>query len=94
MIFPEDHKRCQAFADPDMMIERIRQTLDGILRDYFRVLRPGQDHYVWKEFDLLLVPGSEERKVLSGIKNAEPSADEEFLRKELGKCSGSEERGG
>lgn len=94
MIFPEDHKLCQAFAGPDMMIERIRQAPDGILRDYFRVLRPGQDHYIWKEFDLLLVPGSEERKVLSCINNAEPSADEEFLRKELGRCSGSEETGG
>lgn len=76
------------------MIERIRQAPGRILRYYFRGLRPGQDHYVWKKFNLLLVRGSEERKVLSCIKNAEPSADEEFLRKELGKCSGSEERGG
>ena len=93
MIFPEDQKRYEAYADPDTMVERIRQTPDGILRDYFRVLRPGQGHYVWKEFNLLLVPGSEERKVLSCIKNAEPSADEEFLKKELGKDMGSRREG-
>ncbi len=93
MIFPEDQKRYEAYADPDTMIERIRKTPDGILRDYFRVLRPGKGQYVWKEFNLLLVPGSEERKVLSCIKNAEPSADEEFLKKELGKDMGSRRKG-
>ncbi|MGN0364235.1 MAG: EAL domain-containing protein, partial [Bilifractor sp.] len=30
MIFPQDRERYRAFADPDSMVERIRQTTDGI----------------------------------------------------------------
>lgn len=93
MVFREDQKRYAAFADADTMIERIRQTPDGVLRDYFRVLRSADENYVWKEFSLFLVPGSQETKVLSCIKSAEPSADADFLKKLWEKC-GTEEKGG
>lgn len=93
MVFREDQKRYAAFADADTMIERIRQTPDGVLRDYFRVLRSADENYVWKEFSLFLVPGSRETKVLSCIKSAEPSADADFLKKLWGRC-GTEEKGG
>jgi len=73
IIHPQDRERYWAFANPDTMIERILQTSDGVERDYFRVLLPtddGKEKYVWKEFNLLLIPGSENQKVLSCIKNA------------------------
>lgn len=78
MIYPEERDRYRAFADPDTMIDRIRQTSDGVQRDYFRVLLPaedGEENYVWKEFNLLIIPGSENKRVLSCIKNAEPTYD-------------------
>lgn len=77
LVHPEDQKRYEAFADPDTMVKRIQQAEGGILRDFFRVLLPDnhvQNKYMWKEFDLLLIPGSDDEKVLSCIKSIEPTA--------------------
>ena len=77
LVHPEDQKRYEAFADPDTMVKRIQQAEGGILRDFFRVLLPdnhGQNKYMWKEFDLLLIPGSDDEKVLSCIKSIDPTA--------------------
>ncbi|MGN0433491.1 MAG: hypothetical protein ACI4EB_03055, partial [Bilifractor sp.] len=82
MIFPEDRERYWAFADPDTMIERLRKAPDGVCRDYFRVLHTADDQkgsFEWKEFNLLLIPGSEEQKVLSCIKNAGPTEGRKFV---------------
>ena len=82
MISPEDRERYWAFADPDTMIERLRKAPDGVCRDYFRVLHTADDQkgsFEWKEFNLLLIPGSEEQKVLSCIKNAEPTEGRKFV---------------
>ncbi len=76
LVHPEDRKRYQAFADPDTMVKRIQQTDGGILRDFFRVMLPDSDgkyKYMWKEFDLLLIPGTDDEKILSCIKSIEPT---------------------
>ena len=84
LVHPEDQKRYRAFADPDTMVKRIQQTEDGILREFFRVLLPDSERkyrYMWKEFDLLLIPGSDDEKVLSCIKSIEPTSHASELRK-------------
>lgn len=82
MIYPDDQERYWQFANPDTMQERLQSTPDGILRAFFRVLLPNDNRqyvYMWKEFNLLAVPGDENGQVLSCIKSIEPSsADSAF----------------
>ncbi len=79
LIYAEDQERYRQFVDPDTMLQRLQNSPEGILRSFFRVLLPdhnGRYVYQWKEFNLLLVPGSEEKRVLSCIKSIEPTANE------------------
>lgn len=86
MVYPDDRERYWTFADPDTMIDRIQHSPDGVLRDYFRVLltdNSSQQKYVWKEFNLLLIPGSDDKKVLSAIKNSLATSDLNYIVTEL-----------
>lgn len=87
MIYPDDRERYWKFADPDTMIRRIQQSSDGILRDSFRVMLPNRKNpkYVWREFNLLLVPGSNDKKVLSAIKDSLATDDLNIIIRELAK---------
>lgn len=73
MVHPEDGERYKIYADPDTMKDRLHSAPGGILRDYFRILRnegSGETKYIWMEIDLLLIPRSNDSKILSCIKNA------------------------
>lgn len=73
MIHPEDRDRYVVFADPDTMKDRLHEAPGGILRDYFRILRSdvsGEQKYLWMEIDLLLIPRTNDSKILSCIKDA------------------------
>lgn len=77
MVHPDDRKRYALYADADTMKDRLQNANGGILRNYFRVLRPetsGEQKYIWMEIDLMLIPGTDESKILSCIKNAQPSS--------------------
>lgn len=77
MVHPYDRKRYALYADADTMKDRLQNAKGGILRNYFRVLRPetsGEQKYIWMEIDLMLIPGTDESKILSCIKNAQPSS--------------------
>lgn len=81
MVHPEDRERYWDFADPDTMLDRLKSRPDGILRDFFRVLLPDDNRrfvYKWEEFNLLLVPGSDDGKVLSCIKGTDSTGKESF----------------
>jgi EAL domain-containing protein (putative c-di-GMP-specific phosphodiesterase class I) len=70
-IYPPDRERYRAFADTDTMQERLRHSPDGILCDYFRTYPAGgEGEYEWKEYNLLLIPGTGENQVLSCVKKA------------------------
>lgn len=73
MVHPDDRKRYALYADADTMKERLHDSPGGILRDYFRILRPdmsGDQKYLWMEIDLLLIPRTNDSKILSCIKSA------------------------
>lgn len=73
-VHPDDRESYAKFANADTMMERLKCTPDGILRAFFRVLVPddkGIRQYRWLEFDLLIVPGSDDSEVLSCIKGIE-----------------------
>ncbi len=73
-VHPDDRESYARFANADTMMERLKRTPDGILRAFFRVLVPdekGVRVYRWMEFDLLIVPGSDDSEVLSCIKGIE-----------------------
>lgn len=73
MIHPDDRKRYALYADADTMKERLHDSPGGILRDYFRILRPDMSEdqkYLWMEIDLLLIPRTNDSKILSCIKSA------------------------
>ena len=77
LVHPEDRDRYWEFSNPDTMIRRLLKTPGGSLQAYFRVLLPsdgGGRSYQWKEFNLLMIPGSDNKKVLSCIKSADPAA--------------------
>lgn len=77
MVHHDDRKRYALYADADTMKDRLQNAKGGILRNYFRVLRPetsGEQKYIWMEIDLMLIPGTDESKILSCIKNAQPSS--------------------
>lgn len=77
MVHPDDRKRYALYADADTMKDRLQNAKGGILRNYFRVLRPetsGEQKYIWMEIDLMLIPRTDESKILSCIKNAQPSS--------------------
>ncbi|MCH4014538.1 MAG: bifunctional diguanylate cyclase/phosphodiesterase [Solobacterium sp.] len=79
LIYPDDQERYWTFADPDTMLTRLRETPDGILRAFFRVLLPdenGRYVYMWKEFNLMAVPGSDDKRVLSCIKSIQPTTED------------------
>lgn len=82
MVYPDDRERYWAYADPDTMTERILKMPNGTMRDYFRVLLPdgnGKKAYKWREFNLLLIPGSHNQRILSAIKDAEPTVDYPYV---------------
>ena len=73
MVHPDDRKRYALYADADTMKDRLHDSPGGILRDYFRILRPdmsGDQKYLWMEIDLLLIPRTNDSKILSCIKSA------------------------
>ena len=73
MVHPDDRKRYALYADADTMKERLHDSPGGILRDYFRILRPDMSEdqkYLWMEIDLLLIPRTNDSKILSCIKSA------------------------
>lgn len=73
MVHPDDRKRYALYADADTMKERLHDSPGGILRDYFRILRPDMSEdqkYLWMEIDLLLIPRTNDNKILSCIKSA------------------------
>lgn len=73
MVHPDDRKRYALYADADTMKERLHDSPGGILRDYFRILRPDMSEdqkYLWMEIDLLLIPRTNNSKILSCIKSA------------------------
>lgn len=73
MVHPDDRKRYALYADADTMKERLHDSPGGILRDYFRILRPEMSEdqkYLWMEIDLLLIPRTNDSKILSCIKSA------------------------
>lgn len=77
MVHPEDRERYMLYADPDTMKDRLHGAPGGILREYFRILRPtasGELEFSWMEIDLLLIPRTDDSKILSCIKNAQPSS--------------------
>ncbi len=95
MVHPKDRERYWKFADPDTMIDRILKTSDGILREYFRILnnaKDGESGYVWKEFNLLLIPGSDNKRILSCIKDATPTSDDSCYLSETDKLRSSYDR--
>lgn len=73
MVHPDDRKRYALYADADTMKDRLHDSPGGILRDYFRILRPDMSEdqkYLWMEIDLLLIPRTNDSKILSCIKSA------------------------
>lgn len=73
MVHPDDRKRYALYADADTMKDRLHDSPGGILRDYFRILRPDMSEdqkYLWMEIDLLLIPRTNDSKILSCIKRA------------------------
>lgn len=73
MVHPDDRERYMIYADADTMKDRLHNTSGGILRDYFRILKPdrsGEQKYLWMEIDLLLIPRTNDSKILSCIKDA------------------------
>ncbi len=73
MVHPDDRKRYALYADADTMKERLHDSPGGVLRDYFRILRPDMSEdqkYLWMEIDLLLIPRTNDSKILSCIKSA------------------------
>ena len=77
MVHPDDRKRYSLYADADTMKDRLQNANSGILRDYFRLLRPettGEQKYIWMEIDLMLIPGTDDSKILPCIKMAQPSS--------------------
>lgn len=73
MVHPDDRERYMIYADADTMKDRLHNSPGGILRDYFRILRPdrsGEQKYLWMEIDLLLIPRTNDSKILSCIKDA------------------------
>lgn len=77
MVHPDDRKRYALYADADTMKDRLQNANGGILRDYFRLLRPettGEQNYIWMEIDLMLIPRTDDSKILSCIKIAQPSS--------------------
>lgn len=73
MVHPDDRKRYALYADADTMKDRLHDSPGGVLRDYFRILRPDMSEdqkYFWMEIDLLLIPRTNDSKILSCIKSA------------------------
>ena len=73
MVHPDDRKRYALYADADTMKDRLHDSPGGILRDYFRILRPDMSEdqkYLWMEINLLLIPRTNDSKILSCIKSA------------------------
>ena len=87
LVHPEDKARYWAFADPDTMIERLKEAPDGMLCDFFRVQIPKPDGtmgpYRWEEFNILIIPGSEDQKVLSCIKTAIVGEDRKAIEEAI-----------
>ena len=69
------------------MIERLKEAPDGMLCDFFRVQIPKPDGtmgpYRWEEFNILIIPGSEDQKVLSCIKTAIVGEDRKAIEEAI-----------
>ncbi|MBP5330380.1 MAG: EAL domain-containing protein, partial [Lachnospiraceae bacterium] len=71
IVYPTEHSRCHAFLCSEDLKERVEKTGCGYISDVFRT-KQSDGNYKWKEFFIMMIPGTGGNEYLFCSKNHTP----------------------